>query len=288
MKTVKTPKAMQLLSSAWREEGHKIAFVPTMGYLHTGHERLLAAAAQKSCKLVLSIFVNPLQFGPGEDFETYPRDDQRDRAIAKKHGVDAVFYPTTAHMYPKGHAYRVHPGPMGDLWEGQYRPGFFTGVSTVVLKLFQLVQPHEAWFGLKDFQQFTLMKKMAADLNLPVKITGVKTVREEDGLALSSRNVYLSHRDRERARCVPEALRLGQRLISKGQRSAARVLRAMEKHISAVPGTSIDYVAVTDPATLQPVKTITAPVRLLLAVRVGKTRLIDNDQATPPKETLHA
>ncbi len=291
MKTLTSPRAMQKLSQQWQSQGHRVGFVPTMGYLHAGHGKLLEKARKNCDRLVLSIFVNPLQFGPNEDFATYPRDDRRDRALARQHGVDALFYPTPATMYPPGHSFRVHPGPMGDCWEGAHRPGFFTGVSTVVLKLFTAVAPHDAWFGLKDFQQFTLMKKMVADLDLPLRLHGVPTVREHDGLALSSRNVYLSAKQRQDALCLVRAIRLGQKEIAAGATGAENVRRKMLKLIEATPGAGVDYVAIVNPDTLEPVKTITAPVRLLLAVRLGRTRLIDNDEAKPsqkpaPQEAL--
>lgn len=283
MKTLASPQAMQKLSHTWRSQGHRVGFVPTMGYLHAGHGRLLERARKNCDRLVLSIFVNPLQFGPNEDFATYPRDDHRDRALARQHGVDALFYPTPAVMYPLGHSFRVHPGPMGDCWEGAHRPGFFTGVSTVVLKLFTAVAPHDAWFGLKDFQQFTLMKKMAVDFDLPLRLHGVPTVREPDGLAMSSRNVYLSPQERQNALCLVRAIRLGQKEIATGAVNAESVRRKMLKLIESTPGAVVDYVAIVNPDTLQTVKTITAPVRLLLAVRLGRTRLIDNDEARPSR-----
>jgi pantoate--beta-alanine ligase len=242
-----------------------VAVVMTMGALHEGHASLLRAARKEADNLVMTLFVNPLQFGPNEDFDRYPRTFDRDLEIAHGEGVDLVFAPDRAEMYPNGEpAVRVNPGPLGEVLEGASRPGFFHGVLTVVLKLLHLTRPDRAYFGEKDYQQLTLIRAMVRDFDLAVEIHGVPTVREPDGLALSSRNRYLSTEERERALALSRALRAG-------AASPADPLAAAQAEIS---GVDLDYLVLTDPA-LGPAPA-SGPARLLVAARVGTTRLIDN------------
>jgi pantoate--beta-alanine ligase len=271
---------MQAEALALRASGKRIAFVPTMGFLHEGHATLLRHARTRADVLVLSIFVNPTQFGPTEDFDRYPRDLPRDLAIAAKEGTDLVFLPTPQSMYLPGAATSVEVASVAQPLEGEKRPGHFRGVATVVSKLFLLVQPHLAVFGQKDWQQLAVIRRMTADLNLPVEIIGHPIVRESDGLAMSSRNVYLSPAERIRALSLSRSLGLAETAWRKGERDPA-MLRAMaEKEIRHEPeGTiavSIDYVAVVDPDSMQPAPVGASRMLVALAVKVGKTRLIDN------------
>ncbi|GGK12095.1 pantothenate synthetase [Pilimelia terevasa] len=251
-----------------------VAVVMTMGALHEGHAALLRAARAGADHVVATVFVNPLQFGPGEDFDRYPRTLDADVAICAREGADLVFAPNAAELYPAGRpATAVTAGPPGDVLEGASRPGFFTGVLTVVCKLLQLTRPHRALFGEKDYQQLTVIRRMVADLDLPVKVVGVPTVREPDGLALSSRNRYLGAEDRRAARCLSGALRAG---IDAGAAGGGGdgVLAAARAVLDATPAAALDYLALTDP-DLGPAPPA-GPARLLVAARVGGTRLIDN------------
>ncbi len=291
--TIADPAEMQARARAWRAEGRRIAFVPTMGYLHDGHARLLAHARALADRLVLSIFVNPTQFGPNEDFERYPRDIARDVGVAEREGVDAVFVPTREAIYPTGYSTYVEVGGVADPLEGERRPGHFRGVATVVLKLFQCVQPHLAVFGEKDWQQLAVIRRMTADLHLPVEIVGHPIVREPDGLALSSRNVYLSPDERARAVSLSRALAKAEAMRHGGERSASRLVHAATQEILGsgpdVP-IAIDYVALVDPDRLTPLDDAGDRALLALAVRVGKTRLIDNRvlRAVRPSGSLGA
>ena len=261
---------------AERAAGRRVALVPTMGYLHQGHLRLVDEARRRADAVMVSIFVNPLQFGPNEDLARYPRDLPRDRALAKARGVDALFVPTDAVMYPPGSEIRVVPGATADRWEGAARPGHFTGVLTVVAKLFHLVEPDVACFGRKDIQQVTLVRQMVRDLDWPLEIVVVPTVREADGLALSSRNAYLDPADRRRAVVLSAALQAAHESFRAGERRASALLAAMQRTLAGEPAVTIEYLAVADPLTLAPVDTVDEDTVVALAARLGRTRLIDN------------
>ena len=262
--------------AAERAAGRRVGFVPTMGALHAGHLALVDAARAASDTVLLSVFVNPLQFGPGEDFERYPRDLDRDLALAAGRGVTAAFVPGVAVMYPPGSETRVVPGAMAERWEGAQRPGHFAGVLTVVTKLFNLVQPDLAVFGQKDIQQVCLVRRMVADLDLPVELKVVPTVREPDGLALSSRNAYLSPADREAALSLSRALRAAAGLWQAGVTDPTRLEAAMMEQFRIWSGVTLDYIAIVDPATMAPVPVAVAGTIVAVAARVGRTRLLDN------------
>ena len=253
-----------------------VGFVPTMGYLHEGHLSLVRMARQANDFVVASIFVNPTQFGPSEDFERYPRDAEGDLRLLREADVDVVFFPTAAEMYPPGYLTYVNVEDVTERLEGACRPGHFRGVATVVAKLFNIVQPDRAYFGQKDAQQVVVIQKMAEDLNMPVEIVVGETVREPDGLAMSSRNVYLSPDERARALALSRSLRRARDLYAAGERNAARIRRDLTTMIAAVPGAAIDYVSVADPRSLRELDRIEDRALVSLAVRFGKTRLIDN------------
>jgi pantoate--beta-alanine ligase len=259
-----------------RAAGRRIALVPTMGFLHEGHLRLVDEARRHADRVIMSIFVNPLQFGPAEDLDRYPRDLPRDRALAEAHGTDALFVPTVAVMYPPGSEIRVMPGETATRWEGAARPGHFEGVLTVVAKLFHLVEPDVACFGRKDIQQATLVRQMVRDLDWRLEIVVVPTVREPDGLALSSRNAYLDLEQRKRAVVLSAALRAAHNAFRSGERDAATLLRTVRRVLATEPAVEVEYVAIVEPATLAPVETVDAATVVALAARLGRTRLIDN------------
>jgi pantoate--beta-alanine ligase len=259
-----------------REQGRRIAFVPTMGYLHAGHRSLLAEGRRRGDLLVLSIFVNPTQFGQGEDFESYPRDLTSDAALAEAAGVDLIFSPEARQMYPNGYATYVDVEGLTNTLCGRSRPGHFRGVTTVVTKLFAIVQPHLALFGRKDFQQLAVLRRMTSDLNLPVEIVGMPIVREADGLAMSSRNVYLSKQERCKALALVDALRLAEKLARGGESSTATIIEAVRRRILCEPDAAIDYLQICQKDTLEDQPVIGRDSVLLLAVKIGKTRLIDN------------
>jgi pantoate--beta-alanine ligase len=259
-----------------RTAGRRVAFVPTMGYLHEGHLRLVDEARRRAEAVVMSVFVNPLQFGPGEDLARYPRDLPHDRSLAQARGVDALFVPSETVMYPAGSEIRVTPGPTAERWEGAARPGHFAGVLTVVAKLFHLVEPDVACFGRKDIQQATLVRQMVRDLDWPLEIVVVPTVREPDGLALSSRNAYLDPDQRRRAGVLSAALRSAHELFQAGERQAAALQAQVRQTLATEPAVKVEYVAVAEPRTLAPVETVDADTVVALAARLGRTRLIDN------------
>lgn len=252
-----------------------VAVVMTMGALHDGHAALLRAARERADHLIVTVFVNPLQFGPNEDFDRYPRTLDADLAICREYGVDLVFAPERAEMYPYGEpAVRVNPGPLGELLEGASRPGFFHGVLTVVLKLLHLTRPHLTFFGEKDYQQVTLVRRMVRDLDLPVEVVGVPTVRESDGLALSSRNRYLSTEERRAALSLSAALRAGAAAAERGLGPDGALTAARAAFSDGTEEAKLDYLVLTDP-DLGPVPAH-GPARMLVAAWVGTTRLIDN------------
>ncbi|WP_297990730.1 pantoate--beta-alanine ligase [Anoxybacillus sp.] len=276
MITIEKIEQMQAHIMAERQKGKTIGFVPTMGYLHEGHVALLKRAREENDTVVLSIFVNPLQFGPNEDFERYPRDFERDYAIAKQAGVDIVFYPSVHEMYPHEPSVTVRVHERIDVLCGKSRPGHFDGVATVVTKLFHIVMPHRAYFGMKDAQQVAVIDGLIRDFHFPIELIAVPTVREEDGLAKSSRNVYLSDRERQEASALYAALQKGKATIEAGERDVETVRKAMidyiERHTSGV----IDYVEIYSYPELQPLQSLRGKIILALAVRFTNARLIDN------------
>ncbi len=267
---------MQKICGGLKREGKIIGFVPTMGYLHKGHLSLIKIAKRKSDVVVVSIFVNPTQFGPKEDFAQYPRDFKRDRLLLEKEGCDFIFAPRIKDMYPEGYLTYVNVDKITHKLEGAIRPGHFQGVTTIVAKLFNIVQPDIAVFGQKDAQQAVVLKKMVDDLNYGVKMIIAQTVRERDGLALSSRNVYLSKEERKQAKVLYQTLRLAKEMISKGERSVSKIVSKMNKLIDKQPLAEIDYIAITDADSLELLNRLKAEILISLAVRFGKTRLIDN------------
>lgn len=262
--------------AAARRAGRRIGFVPTMGALHEGHLSLVRAARRDAAYVVVSIFVNPTQFGPHEDFARYPRDETGDLRRCFESGVDLVFAPSEGEMYAPDAATTVHVARLTEHLCGPRRPGHFDGVATVVAKLFHIVQPDVAFFGEKDAQQLAVIRRMVRDLNLPVQIVGCPTVREPDGLALSSRNAYLSPQERARAVCLYQALQEARTRILRGERDARAVAEAMRAVVQAAAPERIDYIELVDPQTMQPVQRIEGPVLAALAVFIGRTRLIDN------------
>ncbi len=283
MKIIRSPAAMTAWSEALRREGVSIGFVPTMGALHEGHRSLIREARLQCDALVVSIFVNPTQFGPREDLTKYPRPISHDRAICRQEGVDVCFEPTVKTMYPTGFQTTVTVPAVARRWEGEARPHHFAGVATVVTKLFGMVRPHRALFGQKDFQQSVLVQQLVKDLNLGVDIAVRPTVREQDGLAMSSRNVYLSPDERGRAVVLYKGLQAGAKVIRTGETDARIIQSAMTRVIIQESTITTDYLAVCDPRTLEPVSSVTSRVVLLGAVRVGSVRLIDNLLVNTPR-----
>ena len=277
MEVIRAIAMARKVCDAARSAGRTVGFVPTMGAFHDGHASLMRRAREERDHVTVSIFVNPLQFGPGEDLSRYPRDEDRDLSIAGQLGVDAVFAPSVEEMYPTGRPeVTVDPGPLGDRLEGAARPGHFRGVATVVAKLFDVVGPSTAYFGEKDAQQLAVIRRMVRDLSPPVEVQGCPTVREPDGLATSSRNAYLSPEQREAAGCLFLALSEAAQMTRGGERDAASLVAAMAREIGATPEARIDYAAVVDDETFEEVSAIDGPARALVAARFGDTRLIDN------------
>ena len=274
-------KEMKTWAERVRREGATIGFVPTMGYFHEGHLALMRRARELADKVVVSIFVNPIQFGPKEDFAAYPRDLERDAKLAEEVGVDLLFVPEAEEMYPSGYQTFVEVTELSKPLCGAKRPGHFRGVATVVLKLFNIVRPHLAVFGLKDYQQYLVIRQMVKDLNLDVEIVGHPIVREEDGLAMSSRNTYLSPEERKSATCLYQALVLAERRVREGEREAQRLKDELSRFILSHPHTRIDYIEFCDPETLAPVERLEGETLLALAVFVGRARLIDNALIRP-------
>ncbi|MBA5863965.1 MAG: pantoate--beta-alanine ligase [Nitrospira sp. CR1.1] len=280
MKIIRTTSAMANWSRGLHREGVTIGFVPTMGALHEGHRALVRAARLACDAVVVSIFVNPTQFGPTEDLAKYPRQFRLDRALCAKEGVDAIFAPTATAMYPAGFQSIVAVPGLARRWEGEARPHHFQGVATVVTKLLSLVHPDISWFGQKDFQQAALVRQLAKDLNLPGTLRVHPTVREHDGLALSSRNVYLSACQREAAPVLYRALQAGAAAVRSGERRGALIQRLMTQMIKTEPSVTPEYLAVCDPSTLEPLQTIQRRAILLGAIRLGTVRLLDNMPVT--------
>jgi len=283
MKTVKAPSELTKLSRTFRKKGLSIGFVPTMGALHKGHLSLVEEAKKRADIVIVSIFVNPIQFGPKEDFKKYPRNIRKDAALLKKAGVDILFHPEASHIYPKGFDSYVEIKQLGNKLCGASRPGHFKGVATVVKRLFDIVKPHLAFFGEKDFQQQMVIKKMVNDLGLDVKVLTVPTVREKDGLAMSSRNAYLSKAERKEAVALYRSLQLAKKLIKEGVRDPKKVITEMKDLINKSGSFKIDYISLVDPGTLKDVKTIKRKTLIAVAAHLGKTRLIDNILVAPLK-----
>jgi len=276
MKIVNKVRQMQVLSDKFKKEGKKIAFVPTMGYFHKGHLSLMERGRELADILVISIFVNPIQFGPGEDFREYPRDLERDLSLAEGVGVDVVFIPEAEEMYPPDYQTYLEVTGLTQHLCGLSRPGHFRGVTTVVAKLFNIVKPDIALFGLKDYQQYIVIKRMVRDLNYDIEVVGCPIIREEDGLAMSSRNTYLTPEQRKSALCLYQGIKLAERLVREGQRDAKIIIKEVIDYIESKPYTQIDYVKICHPETLDDLEYLNDKALLALAVRVGKARLIDN------------
>ncbi len=267
---------MQTCAEGLRLQGKKIAVVPTMGYFHEGHLQLMREAKKMADCLIVSIYVNPTQFGPKEDLSKYPRDFQRDAKMAQDVGVDVIFYPSDTEMYPENYQTYVNVEEVTKNLCGLSRPGHFRGVTTICTKLFNIIKPHVAVFGKKDFQQYVAIKRMVEDLNLDLEIVGLPTVRETDGLAMSSRNVYLQKNERPSALALIASLRLAQKLYDNGERKSSIIKKEAENLLKDAPFTEIDYVKICDAKTLNDIDKITGEAVIALAVKVAKTRLIDN------------
>lgn len=275
MRIVSTIEEVRNQVKEWRKEGQTIGFVPTMGYLHEGHMSLIDAAGEND-KVVVSIFVNPMQFGPNEDLASYPRDLDHDAKLCEEHGVDLIFHPTPEEMYGDSFYAYVDMNTLTQELCGLSRPVHFRGVCTVVAKLFNIVTPDKAYFGQKDAQQLAIIKRMVKDLNMPLSIIGCPIIREEDGLAKSSRNTYLSPEERQAALVLSRSIFLGKELVEKGERDCTKIIAAMTAEIEKEPLAKIDYVKIVDLGTMQQVKKIEGGILAAIAVYIGKTRLIDN------------
>lgn len=286
MQVIDTVAALRQYLAGERAHGKCIGLVPTMGYLHAGHLSLVHAARQECDVVVMSIFVNPRQFGPQEDLESYPRDMERDLALAREAGVDVVFTPEVDEVYPSGYQTEVMVSTLTQPLCGASRPGHFNGVTTVVAKLFNMVGPDRAYFGQKDYQQATVIQRMVTDLDMPLTIVACPIVREDDGLAMSSRNAYLNPEERQAALVLSRALRLAQEQLIQGERQPQRLETTLRDAIAVEPLARIDYVTVCDPHTLQRVEHLSGSVLVALAVFIGATRLIDNVLLDVPPDTV--
>jgi len=276
MQIITAISEMQDLADSFRREGKTIGFVPTMGFLHAGHVSLLQRARKECDVVVASIFVNPTQFGPNEDFDRYPRDEAGDRATCEAAGVDVLFMPTASAMYPGTPSVFVIVEGISDILEGAVRPGHFRGVATVVAKLFSIVKPHKAFFGQKDYQQCAVIKRMVKGLDMDVEVVVLPTVREPDGLAMSSRNSYLGAEERHKAAVIHRALSAAEQLAKTGIREPEVLKDKMRAVLREVKGIEIDYLEIADPESLAPLASTQDRMALLIAVRIGRTRLIDN------------
>jgi pantoate--beta-alanine ligase len=276
MKIIRTVAKIEALSREIRALGKRIGLVPTMGSLHEGHLSLVRECRAKSDVTVVSIFVNPAQFGPKEDLGSYPRDLDRDAGLLEKEGVDYVFHPEPSDMYPEGYRTYVAVEDLEDRLCGRSRPGHFRGVCTVVLKLFNIVRPDAAYFGWKDAQQVIILRRMAADLDLDVRVEALPLVRDADGLALSSRNSYLSAEERKAALVLSRSLAEARRMIEEGERDAGAVSGRIKEAVADEPRARLDYVEVVDPVNLRPLDLIDGEALIAMAVHIGRTRLIDN------------
>ncbi|MEW5853090.1 MAG: pantoate--beta-alanine ligase [Myxococcota bacterium] len=280
-KVIESVALMQAASLALRQRGATVAVVPTMGALHQGHLSLVEEARKRADVVVLTIFVNPTQFGPGEDYEVYPRDKRGDLMKCQAAGVDVVFMPDAHEMYPEGFQTQVSLGAITQGACGRYRPGHFSGVATVVLKLFHVVQPQVAIFGEKDWQQLQVIRRMVRDLNHPVEVVGGPIIREPDGLAMSSRNLNLTPRDREQASVLSRAIARAQEVYAQGVYDVAVINRAVIDEIKTARGVKLQYVEIVDASSLTPLRDVDRPARVLIAAHLGNVRLIDNGPLGP-------
>lgn len=276
MKITKAVQEVRSCVKAWRTEGLTVGFVPTMGCLHEGHQSLIRRAAEENDRVVVSIFVNPLQFGPKEDLKTYPRDLKKDSAVCAASGAGLIFHPEPEEMYGKNFSTFVDMHSLTDSLCGKNRPEHFRGVCTVVMKLFNIVKPDRAYFGQKDAQQLAVIRRMTEDLNMDLEIIACETVREPDGLALSSRNLCLNREERKAAVILPESLRAAEKMVKDGIRDSAEIQKFIRGKITDEALAQLDYAEIVNPETLNPVSRIEAPVLVAAAVYIGKTRLIDN------------
>lgn len=276
MEIVTTVQQVRKQVKAWKAEGLTVGLVPTMGYLHAGHQSLIQRAAAENDRVVVSVFINPIQFGPNEDFATYPRDLDKDAALCEATGASLLFHPEPAEMYPEGFCTHVDLAGLTDNLCGAKRPGHFQGVCTVVSKLFHIAAPDRAYFGEKDAQQLAVIRRMVRDLNFDLEVVGYPIVRESDGLAKSSRNTYLNPQERRAALVLNRALTAGQSMMAHGERSSAAVLAAIRAELEEEPLATIDYVKMVDSLTMEDVETAEQDVLVAIAVYIGKTRLIDN------------
>ncbi len=276
MRIINSAREMQSFAESLRREGRIIGFVPTMGFLHEGHRSLMHRARRDCDSVVVSIFVNPTQFGPGEDFDRYPRDEEGDRSKCQSAGVDILFMPTVPEMYPDKPTVFVTVESLSDTLEGAIRPGHFRGVATVVSKLFHIVKPHSAYFGQKDYQQCAVIKRIVKELNLDVEIVALPTVREQDGLAMSSRNSYLNADERRAAAAIHRALSAAEYLAQAGVKEPEKLRNKMRAVLAEEKMITIDYIEIADSESLEPLDAVRKKTVILIAVRLGKTRLIDN------------
>jgi pantoate--beta-alanine ligase len=276
MKVISSITEMKKTSLNLRNRGKGIGFVPTMGALHKGHVSLMERAKKDNDVVILSIFVNPTQFTPGEDYNNYPRDIEKDKAMASDSGVDYLFLPSSGEMYPEGYKTYINVEDITEPLCGKFRPGHFKGVATIVLKLFNIVMPHKAYFGEKDYQQLLVIKKMARDLNLDIEIINVPTVREIDGLAMSSRNRYLNKRERGSAAAIYRAVKKFQEMLKNNEKMPQKIISEMEKVIKSEGDIKIDYISICNPDTLKDLEIINGRALAAIAVRIGNARLIDN------------
>jgi pantoate--beta-alanine ligase len=281
MKVFRTIKEQQNYSLNYKCRNTRVGLVPTMGFLHEGHLSLIDKAKEHANKVIVSIFVNPTQFGEGEDYEDYPRDEKKDLKLLKEKNVDCVFIPKPEEMYPEGFKTYCEVGKLSKEYCGRSRPTHFRGVVTVVLKLFNIVQPDVAVFGEKDYQQYIIIKKMTDDLNLPIEVIPSPIVREKDGLAVSSRNVYLEEEERKQAKIVYESLIMAKEIVDKGEKDVGFLKKEMTELIKSRKHTRIDYIEFVNSENLEKVEKIEAPTRVLIAVWMGKARLIDNMEIIP-------
>ena len=276
MQIIERISEMQQWSEAERRGARRIALVPTMGFLHEGHLSLVRSAKQHTDRIVVSIFVNPAQFSPNEDFAAYPRDFERDRRLLERENIHVLFHPSVGEIYPEGYETQVNVERLAIVLCGAYRPGHFQGVATVVTKLFNIVRPHLAVFGEKDYQQLQLIRRLVRDLNFDIEIVGHPIVREADGLAISSRNVYLGPQERQAALCLSRSLRRAVCMVDRGETRSEVITEAVRARIQEEPLAQVEYVTLCDSVTLKSVEEIRGSALLALAVRIGKTRLIDN------------
>ncbi|SFC81473.1 pantoate--beta-alanine ligase [Pragia fontium] len=273
---VKTISEVRDTVKAWKKAGYQVGFVPTMGYLHEGHQSLMSAAKADNHKVVVSIFVNPMQFGPNEDLASYPRDIDKDQQLCQQAGVDLIFHPDASEIYAEDFCSFVDMTGLTEELCGRSRPAHFRGVCTVVSKLFNIVQPDKAYFGQKDAQQLAVIRRMVRDLNIDVQVIGCPIVREADGLAKSSRNSYLNAEQRQAALCLSQAISLGQQLVQRGERNCQKITSSMQSIITQQPLARVDYITIVDAETLRPIEQIHQSILCAIAVYIGNTRLIDN------------